>query len=238
MKPLTQVALAIAADDRVDGQRDRVELRRPCSAAPARGSAPGRDGRRAGTAWAWRQCGRSPRCSPCRSSRCRNRCRTSPTARPTARSPCQWNSRCIAVGDSISGIAIFRPSTVTDMSIVGDSGEHVGHEVAIVEGRDVAPQGHLVVGAAVDIVEHRPRQPPLRQPAEILDIVAIGEAHGQFMAPPVSFPQVRQPSPARFCSTSPARFAALFRASRAQHRDRMLWGSIQRKRKTGTWSVR
>ena len=46
---------------------------------------------------------------------------------------------------------------------LADPGQHARHEVAIVEGGPVAAQGDLVVGAPVDIVEDRPRQPLLGQ---------------------------------------------------------------------------
>ena len=62
---------------------------------------------------------------------------------------------------------------------VRDAGQHVGHQVDAVEGGGVARLGDLVVGGPVDIVEHRPGQARFRKPAEILDIVAIGQAHGQ-----------------------------------------------------------
>ena len=39
-------------------------------------------------------------------------------AAATARSPCQWNSRCSAVGESISGSRVVLPSTVTEGSTV------------------------------------------------------------------------------------------------------------------------
>ena len=51
-------------------------------------------------------------------------------ARATARSPCQWNTRCSAVGERISGNALLRPRIVTEVSIVCHAGEHVGHEIA------------------------------------------------------------------------------------------------------------
>ncbi len=103
-------------------------------------------------------------------------------ARATARSPCQWNTRCSAVGERISGSALLRPMIVTEVSISLDPGEHIGDEVAIGKGGGVARLGQLVVGGAVDIVEHRPGQALLGQQAEIVDVVAIGQAHGRGLA--------------------------------------------------------
>ena len=60
---------------------------------------------------------------------------------------------------------------------LGDAGEHVGDEVAVVERLGVAAKRHLVVGAAVDIVEDRARQPFLREPPEVRDIVAVAKPH-------------------------------------------------------------
>ncbi len=47
-------------------------------------------------------------------------------ARATARSPCQWNSRCSAVGDSINGMLILRPITVVEMSMFSTPASTLG----------------------------------------------------------------------------------------------------------------
>ena len=47
-------------------------------------------------------------------------------ARATACSPCQWNSRCSAVGESISGMAIRLPITVVAMSTVSTPASTLG----------------------------------------------------------------------------------------------------------------
>ncbi len=60
---------------------------------------------------------------------------------------------------------------------VGDAGEHARHQVAVLEGRGVAPVGGLVVGGAVDVVEDRPRQALLRQAAEVVEIEALVQPH-------------------------------------------------------------
>jgi len=54
-----------------------------------------------------------------------------------------------------------------------DPGEHVGHQIDVVERRRVAVLGDLVVAAAVDVVEHRERQPPLGQRTEVGNVVAV-----------------------------------------------------------------
>jgi hypothetical protein len=58
-----------------------------------------------------------------------------------------------------------------------DAREHARHQVAIFERGGVTRLGDLVVGSAVDIVEHRPGQPFAGQAAEILSVVAVGQAH-------------------------------------------------------------
>jgi hypothetical protein len=58
-----------------------------------------------------------------------------------------------------------------------DPGEHARDQVAVVECRAVAAARDLVIGGAVDIVEHRPGQAALRERAEVVDIVAVGEFH-------------------------------------------------------------
>ncbi len=58
-----------------------------------------------------------------------------------------------------------------------DPGEHARHQIAVVERRGVACLGQLVVGRAVDIMEHRKGQAPPRQFTKIVDIAAIGGAH-------------------------------------------------------------
>lgn len=56
-----------------------------------------------------------------------------------------------------------------------DAGQDVGHQIAIIEGSAVAILGDLVVRGTIDIVEDRPRQPPFGKPAEILDIVTLAD---------------------------------------------------------------
>jgi hypothetical protein len=48
------------------------------------------------------------------------------------------------------------------------------------EGALAVPQGHFVIGGAVEIIEHRIRQPGPRQIAQILDVDDAGrsEIHG------------------------------------------------------------
>lgn len=55
--------------------------------------------------------------------------------------------------------------------------QHVGNQVASLEAFGVAAIGDLVVGSTVDIVEDRPRQPPLRHAAEVGKIVTVAEPH-------------------------------------------------------------
>ena len=59
-----------------------------------------------------------------------------------------------------------------------DPGEHVRHQIDPGKGGGVARLGQLVIGRAVDIVEHGEGQAGLRQLPEIVDVVAIGQAHG------------------------------------------------------------
>lgn len=72
---------------------------------------------------------------------------------------------------------------------LGHLRQHIGHQIAIGEGGGVAGARQLVVGGAIDIVEHRPRQLAAGEIAKIGDIVAIGKAHS---------PKV--PLPARRCN--------------------------------------
>src|SRR3546814_18481460 len=56
-------------------------------------------------------------------------------------------------------------------------GQHARDQVAGVERRAVAPPCHLVVGGAVDLVDPWPPQPPLRQAADTIAILAVGPPH-------------------------------------------------------------
>ena len=56
---------------------------------------------------------------------------------------------------------------------VAHPGEHIGDKVDLVEGARIARFCDLVIGCPVDIVEYGPRQALLREPAEIIDIVAV-----------------------------------------------------------------
>ena len=62
--------------------------------------------------------------------------------------------------------------------------QHIGNQVAALETFAVAPQRHLVVGAAVDIVEDRRRQAPPRHFAIIVEIMAVLQAHGEGLQDP------------------------------------------------------
>ena len=64
-----------------------------------------------------------------------------------------------------------------------DAAQHVGHEIAVLEACRIAPVGDLVVGRTVDVVEDRARQPSLRQPSEIMKVVAVPKAHGPLRSP-------------------------------------------------------
>ena len=56
---------------------------------------------------------------------------------------------------------------------ISNPGQHIGHEVIIFKGVRVAPVGHLIIGRAVDIVKDRPRQTAAREIAQIIDITAL-----------------------------------------------------------------
>ena len=74
--------------------------------------------------------------------------------------------------------------TVTEMIDVLDAAKHVRHQVAALEARAILPAGNLVVGGAVDVVEDRARQPPPRELAEVVEIVAVLQTH---VVPPAPF---------------------------------------------------
>ena len=76
-----------------------------------------------------------------------------------------------------------------------DPGEDARDEVAVVERGAVAAAGDFVVGGAVDIIEHWPRQAAFRQRAKVVDIVAVGRG-SLFMFPFVSS-EVETLTPAR-----------------------------------------
>ena len=58
-----------------------------------------------------------------------------------------------------------------------DAGEHIGHQIATFVCRRVPTPGDLVVGCAVDIVEDRKGQSFFGQRAKVIHIVAIGNIH-------------------------------------------------------------
>ena len=64
----------------------------------------------------------------------------------------------------------------------------LGTRSTLIERLGIAPEGHLVVGAAVDVVEDRPRQALARQAPEILEIMALAQTHGRSPASTASAP--------------------------------------------------
>ncbi len=92
-----------------------------------------------------------------------------------ARSPCQWNSRCSAVGLSISGSGVVAAHDGDRWVDILRPHQHIGHQIDIVEGGGVAVLGALIVGGAIDVVEHREGQATPRQLAEIGDIVTVSQ---------------------------------------------------------------
>ena len=51
--------------------------------------------------------------------------------------------------------------------------QDVGHQVTALEARRVSAKRGLVVGATIDVVEDRSRQPPLGQLPEIMEVVTL-----------------------------------------------------------------
>ncbi len=198
-----QAALAIARDDRVDRQRDRIELgvlahvdQRPVQPLVLvdvelehLGGADGTpdlldaDRTQAGDAEIGAVFLRHPR----------HRALALPVEQPLQRGRRQeQRHRQFAPHDGGAHVDSL------------DASEHVGDEIAIGKGFGVAHLGRFVVGGAVDIMEDRIRQPGLGEPAEILDIVAIGQAHDG----PVSG---RRPPPPRFPIASGPKAVLLIR---------------------------
>jgi hypothetical protein len=54
-----------------------------------------------------------------------------------------------------------------------NTAQDVGHQVTALEARGVPPMRRFVVGRAVDLVEDRARQAPLRQSPEIMEVVTV-----------------------------------------------------------------
>ena len=70
--------------------------------------------------------------------------------------------------------------------------ERPRHEPPAPERLDVAGQAQLLVGAAVDVIEHRPRDQPPRGPAQVGDVVAGGEPPPRAAEPGPYRPQLNQ----------------------------------------------
>ena len=173
-----QVALAVAAGDAVDGQHHDVDAGLLGALASWRGSGRGPCGSRTGRPAACRSALRS-------SSRLTVPSDDTPNIVPNlgrgrrhgalalvVKEPLQRGRRAIERASPASG-----PCTVTDMSISPTPRSTFGHQVAALEARGVAPIGHLVVGGAVDVVEDRARQAPPGQPAEVVKVVTVFQAH-------------------------------------------------------------
>jgi hypothetical protein len=56
-----------------------------------------------------------------------------------------------------------------------DVGQRPRHEAPAPERRDVASEAQLLVGGAVNVIEHRPRDHPPRAAAQVRDVVAAGK---------------------------------------------------------------
>ena len=69
----------------------------------------------------------------------------------------------------LSAVTITRVSVGSDLHHARVLGAGIGIGVALL--------GQLIVGGAVDVIEHGPGQPLLGEAAEIVDVVAIGQAH-------------------------------------------------------------
>ena len=76
-------------------------------------------------------------------------------------------------GAEHEGQCAVAPHDLAGCVDVAHPGEHIGDKVDLVEGTRIARLGDFVIGCPVDIVEHGPRQALLREPAEIIDIVAV-----------------------------------------------------------------
>ena len=59
-----------------------------------------------------------------------------------------------------------------------DPAQDIGNQVAVVEARRVAAICHLIVCRSVNIVENRTWQPSHSKFAEVMEIMAITQAHG------------------------------------------------------------
>ena len=59
-----------------------------------------------------------------------------------------------------------------------DAREHIRHQIDAGIGGGIARLGQLVIGCPVDVVEHGEGQAGFRQQPEIVDVVTIGQAHG------------------------------------------------------------
>lgn len=61
---------------------------------------------------------------------------------------------------------------------LAEAGQHVRHEIAVLEGARVPAERRFIVGAAVDVIVDRPGQTPTRQFAEVMKVVAVLQTHG------------------------------------------------------------
>ena len=99
--------------------------------------------------------------------------------------------------------------TVTDMSIAADPAQDIGHEIAALEAFGIPAIGRLVVGRAVDVVEDRPRQPPLGERPEVMEVVAVLQAHVQIPHPACRDTGSAPDPQVRSASQSPQRLVGL-----------------------------
>ena len=171
-----QAAFAVAADDRIHSERDRVELRlargvehrpvEPLVVVDVELEQLGAGGERTRFGEADRREARNARDGAGIRRGAEHRALALPVEEPLERGRREEERhRDFAAEQRRFHVDAFDP------------GEHARDEVAAVERGAVAAAGDFVVGGAVDIVEHRPGQAALRERTEIVDIVAVGQAH-------------------------------------------------------------
>ena len=92
-------------------------------------------------------------------------------------SPSRQNRPVRPVGAGATGMAHASPSTM----VCAVESRHIDHDALAQRDRAqvvaIARPGALVVGAAVDVVEQRARQSPLRELAQIRDAGTLTEGH-------------------------------------------------------------
>ena len=161
---VADVALAVARHLVVDGQHQRIVIRRARRVRPIRASSRGRDRRRPASSGGW---------SPV-DAKLFDACRPKPwlrqnavpaavAARALQSSPPGQSSPASPVGPTMTGIDSVLPNSSMDRSRVSAPCSGRGRSWMSSKGGLVAPERPLVLRAAVGEIEDRARQRPPRE---------------------------------------------------------------------------